>query len=102
MPIHGRKPSIQIRDLVLMKRFPYLARENLEIDIFKKLKSHILLLRNFKADTHIPRVLNQAQPLLRFRLNGHYMHSLDLGWYLWKSGQSESVVSHHCSQSCFS
>lgn len=36
MPIYGRKPSIQSQDLVLMKRFPSLARENLEIKIFKK------------------------------------------------------------------
>lgn len=81
MPIHGRKPSIQTQDFVFMKRFPYLARENLEINILKKL-SHILLLRNLEADTHILRALNQAQPLLRFWLNWHYINSLDLGWYL--------------------
>lgn len=56
MPIYGRKPSIQSRDLILMNIFPYLARENLEIDIFKKLRViysnlDILLLRNLEADT---------------------------------------------------
>lgn len=53
----------------------------------------ILLLWNLEADTHMLGVLSQTQPLLRFRLNDHYMKNLDLGWYLWKSGQSESVVS---------
>lgn len=50
MPMHGRKPSIQSQDLVLTKRFPSLARENWESDIFKKLRViysylYILLLR---------------------------------------------------------
>lgn len=58
MPIHRKKPSIQSQDSVLMKRFPYLARENLEINIFKKLRViyyylEILLLRNLEADTRI-------------------------------------------------